>query len=391
MLDTLAYFDQLGTMVDQRWAARGRSPDCLAEVATASLLEVPVPEGVTTSSILGRLVDGADLPKQLRASDPFGQPPVVMYKAGELEIQALVWMDGTTAIHQHGFDGAFRVLSGSSLHVPYGFSPGEVLADGHLVIGDLSMGEPEILRPGDVRPIVAGGEFIHALFHLERPSVTIVVRNRSSGLPFPQYSYRLPGLGFNELDVDDRLLMRLRGLRALHQIDADLAGEAALEVVRSQDLWQAFRLCDYWAQNIGDGPVFTALVQALGDRALPLSEIMGPVYSEDQRRWRLLARRSMLHESRHRMFLALVVNLPDRASIHAAVAQLFPERDPDQVVLEWVQELAGPEFRGVSGLRLGPDDLALMQAQLLEGQPGGALDAIALRWKPPLMIEKLFA
>jgi hypothetical protein len=390
-LETLAYFEQLGTLVDQRWAVRGRSPQSLAEVATEALLEVPVPDAITPGSILDRLVDGADLPKQRPASDQFGQPPVVMYRAGDLEVQALVWMDGTTSIHQHGFDGAFRVFSGSSLHVPYGFTAGEVLADDHLVVGDLSMGDPEILWPGDVRPIVSGGGFIHALFHLEHPSVTIVVRNTSSDLPFPQYSYRLPGLGFDELHSDDRMLMRLRGLRALHQIDPTRAGESALEVVRSQDLWQSFRLCDYWAQTVGDGPELAALIEVLSARAGPLSEIIGPVYAEDQRRWRLLARRSMLRESHHRMFLALIVNLPDRASIHSAVAQLFPDMDPDQVVMDWVQELSGPEFRGVSGLRMGADDLALLRTQLSDGQTDDALDVVASRWKPPMMIEKLFA
>ena len=46
---------------------------------------------------------------------------------------------------------------------------------------------------------MAGPEFIHSLFHLERPSMTVVVHNGSSGQPFPQYDYRLPGLGFDVL------------------------------------------------------------------------------------------------------------------------------------------------------------------------------------------------
>jgi hypothetical protein len=389
--ETLAYFGQLGALVEQRWAASGRSAAHLAEVATGALCEVPVPDSISPSSVLDLLVDGSALPKQLPPSDRFGQPPVVMYKAENFEIQALVWMEGTTSVHQHGFDGAFRVLCGSSLHVPYGFSCGDTLAEGHLIVGDLTMGEPEILWPGDVRPIISGGDFIHALFHLERPSVTIVVRNNSSNLPYPQYSYRLPGVGFDELDTDNRLLMRLRGLGALHLVDPEMATEAAIDVVKSQDLWQAFRLCDYWAYNFGSGPELAALTEILGSRAAPLAQVMDPMYAEELRVARLLSRRGMMREARHRLFLALIVNLPNRAAIHTAVEQLFPDQDGDRVVLEWVSELASPKFRGVSGLNLGADELELLQKRLLEGETDGALDLVSSLWRPPLLVEKLFA
>jgi hypothetical protein len=116
-----------------------------------------------------------------------GQPPAVLYRNADLEIQALTWMQGTTAIHQHGFDG---VLSGTG--------------------------------------------FIHALFHLERPSVTIVVRNQSTVASFPQYTYRLPGVGLNDFHTDDRLLLRLCGLHSLHRTDPAEAWKTSLEAIVSQ-------------------------------------------------------------------------------------------------------------------------------------------------------------
>src|SRR5665213_3675296 len=117
MADSTVYFEQLAGVVNQRWTAKQRRPDRLAEVAADALREVPVPDDLTPSSILGMLVNGTAVPKQRSSTDQFGQPPAVMYKGPDLEIQALTWMEGTTAIHQHGFDGAFRVLTGSSLHV----------------------------------------------------------------------------------------------------------------------------------------------------------------------------------------------------------------------------------------------------------------------------------
>ena len=390
MADSIAYFDQLGGLVDQRWTAKGRRPEHLAEVAASALGEVPVPDDLTPASILGMLALGTALPKQRSSADQFGQPPAVMYKSPDLEIQALTWMEGTTAIHQHGFVGAFRVLAGSSLHVEHAFEQAESMADGHLVTGQLATGEPEILWPGAVRPIVGGSDFIHALFHLERPSVTIVVRNKSSELPFPQYTYRLPGIGLDEFHTDDRMLMRLRALHSLRRIDRGAAAEVALDVIRSQDLWTGFKVCDYWAYNADDGPELQAMIEELGRHAAPMAELLQPMFAEEMRRSRILARRGMLSEQDHRLFLALIVNLPDRHSIHAAVAQLYPEDDPDNVILRWVKELASPAYRGMSGLSLGPEQLVVLQAKLADGGSDDALGEVASQWNPPSLLQKLF-
>ena len=390
-VEALDYFRQLGDVVDQRWTAQGRRASQLAETATAALRDLPTPDGLTPQVVLNLLTAGADLPKQRASSDVFGQPPVVMYRSENFEIQAITWMEGTTSTHQHGFDGAFRVVWGSSLHVGYAFDQQESMAEGHLVTGQLTMIEPEILWPGDVRPIVAGPDFIHALFHLERPSMTIVVRNGSSGLPFPQYDYRPPGLGFDVLEKDDRFQMRMRGMHTLYRLDPVGAAAAARDLTKSEDLWTAFRVCDEWAFAYGESADLSNLIEVLAGRAGVFEELLPPMYAEQVRRGRLLARRGLLRESRHRLFLALIVNLPDRASIHRAMEQLFPGQDPSKLIVDLVEELASPEYRGISGLSLGADELAMLTSQLHEGGTGEALDAVAAQWKPPSLLETLFS
>lgn len=389
MSETIDYFEQLGTHVDQRWTATGRLNDDLPDIGADALRDMPVPDSLTPESILGLLAIGGGLPKQRSGSDQFGQPPMIVYRSEGLEIQAITWMEGTTSIHQHGFDGAFRVMHGSSLHVPYSFERAETLADGHLVAGDLAMDRSEILRPGDVRTIVSGFDFIHALFHLERPSVTVVVRNGWSNLPFPQYEYRLPGIGYDSLAVDDLLELRLRGLSSLHRIDSGAAQRAALEVVTTQDLWTAFRVCDGWARGMSDLAGLGPLVEELGRRDSTLQALLEPMYAEEVRRGRLLARRGMLRESHHRLFLALIVNLPDRESIRRAIGQAFPGEDADELILEWVGELASPALRGISGLAIAPADLERFRTSL-RAADGDVLDEVAARWEPPSLFEKLF-
>jgi len=61
------------------------------------------------------------LPRQrdLRAS--FADPPLTVFSGLRFHIDVYLWFEATTAIHQHGFCGAFQVLSGSSIHSWYTF------------------------------------------------------------------------------------------------------------------------------------------------------------------------------------------------------------------------------------------------------------------------------
>jgi hypothetical protein len=115
--ETLVYFTQLGRQVEQKWAAHGRRSERLSAIATDVLRNTPVPAELSPDVILDLLATGRNMPKQPSSSDKFGQPPAVLYRGEGFLIQALTWMEGTTSTHQHGFDGAFRVAWGSSLHV----------------------------------------------------------------------------------------------------------------------------------------------------------------------------------------------------------------------------------------------------------------------------------
>ena len=134
----------------------------------------------------------------------FGEPPITLFRSRDFAISALVWLDGSTAVHQHGFSGAFRLLEGSSIHVEYNFSVAETITR-RLLLGDLQPQGAELLQRGDVRQITAGSDFIHALFHLDRPSVTVVVRTNSESLGVPRFGYFAPGLAYDPFFKDDGL------------------------------------------------------------------------------------------------------------------------------------------------------------------------------------------
>jgi hypothetical protein len=392
------YFSALGGAVAHAWTGPTRRPEGLADAAVVALTALRPGPDVGAKAVLEHAATGRELPAhQSGPSDIFGQPPLILHDGDGFFIQALTWIDGTTDIHQHGFSGAFGVAEGLSLHVPYRFDLAATAGDGHLVAGELVMGTPEILRPGDVRRIDAGYGFIHALFHLERPTVTIVVRNETSGLPFPQYSYLRPGLGYDRLWSDRRVTKQLQALRSLQRIDPPAADAALVEVAHTGPEWVAFlalhetALRTGWTEQMGD------LGAALAPRLGPVGELVAPAVQGQVQQGNILARRGLLTERHHRTFLALLANLPDRDAVEAVLRALYPGQSPSRLVLEWIAELSSSPYRGISGLRLTDAQLARVEDRLQHREDAGgddlasALSDVAEGWEAPVLLQGLLA
>jgi hypothetical protein len=314
-------------MVSERWDRLGRKAHLLSDAAVPALEELPPGPHVGAIPVLDWAVGSPDIPvEQSSRSDTFGQPPLVMYQEADFFIQALVWIDGTTDIHQHSFDGAFAVAEGSSLHVPYAYELAEPAAGNRIVAAVLKIEDAELLRPGLVRPISAGFGFIHALFHLEKPTVTIVVRNTSSGLPHPQYMYLRSGLGFDTLGQDRLMVKRLQSLAALHRLDPAHANGELAHVVAEAEPWLALLALRGAALRTGWSAEMGELCALLAPRLGAAGPLVEPALIDEVRIRRVLARRGILSERHHRVFLALLANLPTEAGVERIVAQLSRAR-----------------------------------------------------------------
>lgn len=391
MGDVAAYFDELGALVSDNWSRLGRHSANLAEAANDALAQMPPGHDVGAGPVLEHAATCAELPElQSSLSDVFGQPPLVLHEGDGFHIQALTWIDGTTDIHQHGFDGAFAVAEGVSLHVPYSFQPTSTLADGHLVTGELAMDAAEVLRPGDVRPIESGFAFVHALFHLERPTLTVVVRNVSSGRPYPQYSYLRPGLGFDRLWSERRSGKRLQALAALHRLDPEAARGVLADLVGTGPPWLAYLALRDAVRRGGMTEHTRRACELLESRLPELGPYLQSSFELEAQQSNVMSRRVMLSERHHRTFLALVANLPDRSVLQSVMAELYPESPPERLLLEWVSELSEPRYRSVSGLRLTEEQRHRVSASLDGGHPvEEALVALAAGVEAPVLLREL--
>ena len=382
------YAATLGRAIEDSWAARGDHVGVFPQVAAKCLQEVDVPANLGAAAILRTVAMTRHLVRQEDPRGTFGRPPVTLWRSRDFFISALFWFDGTTAIHQHGFSGAFRVLVGGSIHAPYTFTLEEEITH-RLVLGNLQMNGPELLRVGDVRAIEPGNLFIHALFHLERPSVTLVVRTYNQPTGQPQYNYLRPGVGYDPFYRDDALERRLQSVVALADLDPDVGLQAAFEVVAAEDVWVGYLLARRWFAQVDRGDRLQRLLDALPVRYGEVARPLVAAFDHERRTVSISARRQLLTEPEHRLFLALLLNLPDRPSIDEILTQRYPGEHPGSLLSRWVTELASPSQRGISGLIMDETEGVTLAEKLRTGRAED-LHKVKLGNPPPELLRDLF-
>src|SRR6266481_8249931 len=237
----MEFFQKLGSLVTRRWKERNYKEEDFPEVASRGLSELPPDQHVTFWDVVKWALTCERLPGQADLSAKFGQPPLTVYGGRDFRIEVLFWVQGVPAIHQHSFSGAFHVMHGSSLQSLWEFRPTEQVTM-RLALGQVSLKKAELLRKGDSRPIIAGKRLIHSTFHLDRPSLTVVVRTLGEIDQLPQYSYLPPTIAHaQDHDVPSvrrrtqllRMLL-ISGKRAEYQ-------EIARHILGTEDAYSVFQ------------------------------------------------------------------------------------------------------------------------------------------------------
>lgn len=339
-LDVLSDFASLGERVERAYRAAGHDETRFAAIALACLAESGILERTSDTAVLEAVLGARALPRQDNLHIDFGQPPVVVFSAPGFYIEVLHWMDGTTNIHQHAFDGAFGVLSGSSLHSTYRFDE-EARYGARLLRGRLSKTSAELLRRGDCRPIVSGGGFVHSLFHLDRPSVSVVVRTDRAPDAGPQYTYETPGLAhdpFFDTELGQRQRQAIRALAAIgHPGLPSLARDACAEA----DPLSFVRLAFEIAGLPGGLSLLPDVLGAARPRHGALVDAVLSAAKDRARRARILALRGKLRSADLRFFLALLLHAEDAAEMLDLVRARHPGEDGRDRLIDWLSEATG--------------------------------------------------
>jgi hypothetical protein len=361
-----AYFQSLGEEVDGAWARSDFHPQALPGLAEAAIrLRDERPEVFE----LIRWAQTAPLPAQLFTEGrQFGQPPLTVYASPRLMIEVLFWLDGTTSIHQHGFSGAFQVLAGSSIQTRYDFRV-ECEVNPGFKLGQLEQESIELLETGAVCRIESGTGLIHAVFHLDRPSVTMVVRSILDEYARPQLQYSPPHLAHDPFQKKDLALRRMQALGVLMQTRPSQYLLAVAELLSTLDFESAFWLLEQCHGLLKEGDAFSRFLAQARERHGDKVDYLLPVFREKERQTRLIHKRQKVTQADLRFFLALLLNAHDRASVRAVIERRHPGTDWMELADHWLFDAppgATPLAKELGGVEA---DRARVRACLSGGQP----------------------
>lgn len=356
----MRFFQELGSTLERRWRGENYHDRAFPGIAARALAEVDLVGEIDPWDIVRSLHDGTELPSQKQQEDRFGDLAITLYQGERFYVDAYFWLDGTTSIHQHGFSGAFQVLLGSSIQSLYGFEPEREVSD-HFSVGRILLNDVQLLRRGDIRPIHPGDQFIHALFHLDRPSVTITVRTKRDIRALPQYEYLKPYFAVDPFIKDASIFRKTQSAMLLLRMQHPGAAAIIGELVSSSDFHTTFSVLQATfdclaeaarerAQRPAGGPAAAeppderVLLEALFDVARgrhgALVDFIPAVISERQRQFNLLDLRKHVTDADDRFFLALILNVPHRRQVLELLKQRWPDRDSAEVICERVAHLS---------------------------------------------------
>src|SRR2546430_14156652 len=97
-----------------------------------------------------------------------------------------------------------------------------------------------LLEAGRTVPLVSGRQDIHSLFHLDSPSVTVVVRTQHDPGTGPQLNYLPPHIAFDPHFSDTLMMRRKQLLDVLDRTEDTRFVELVMEMIADLDLERGF-------------------------------------------------------------------------------------------------------------------------------------------------------
>lgn len=339
------YFERLGRTVLERWREQNFSLDVFPELARIAINESPPSQEVNLEELIHEFLCNDNQPFQSQSG--FGQPELVAFNDQRFYIQILFWLEGTTDIHQHEFSGAFHVMEGSSIHSEFEFENARSVTP-HLRTGDLKMQQVELLETGCTIPITSGRRCIHSLFHLDTPSVTVVVRTHHDPGTGPQYNYLPPHLAIDPLQTDALTLRRKQLLSVLETLDDPGYVSFVSEMIEGLDFERGFHILLHTMERLQDLEEWEPVLAVFQERHGDLAGGIPATLAESMRRDTISRMRYHIEDPDHRFFLALLMNVPTRKDIFAFIEARFPNQSPIETILEWAGELIEPTDFGLT-------------------------------------------
>ncbi len=327
------YFESLGKAIEQGWSSHD-SPNQFAAIATQVITETS-PPAIDTAFMARWMNDRAILPKQLNFGAKFGEPSIVVYTGEGFYIEVLFWFTSRTAIHGHGFAGAFRVLSGHSLQIEYSYQSEKSICEG-LECGSLNLREVRLIGPGDVATIASGDRFIHCVAHLGQPSISLVARTKTAEGEI-QKGYSRSGLAWRSYYQDKDFHKRMALVAAIRRQDDSVFETAVLDMVKTGDPLRCLRSLLKLESTGAD----EALLQKIAETGCPNSESRNYLLAtmEERKRERMIWQAIQDFPVDQRLSIALGELFGSKAETERTIERFFPAQTVNETLAQWNEQV----------------------------------------------------
>ena len=400
-------FAELGALVEGLWRNKNYDENIFPDIAAEALREADLTARVDPWEIIRWVHTTTQLPHQVDPRGNFGNPPITLFAGPRFYVDVYYWLDSTTAIHQHAFSGAFQVLLGSSVHSDYAFKK-KCEINPRLLVGDISLKDVSLLGKGDIRKIHAGSRYIHSLFHLERPSATIVIRSNDAPSAAVQYTYLKPYIAIDPFFDEPWMTRKVQTVSLLLSMQHPEADQMIYDLLDKADFHTTFAVLETAFKLLGRNELeelfqvsksadrFQAMLDRARRRHGALADLLPAVFEEKLRQADIVKRRGMIEGADHRFFLALLLNVPERMRVLDLVKQRCPDKEPVDVIVGWIRELSKTKIFGstepnVLGIKSIDDTYLEVLAGLLRGLPDKEVRALASNKLAQLPIDDLIA
>ena len=333
-------FQHLGDSVERAYKNAGYEHNAFASIANSALGEFNLPHEVTLSNLLN--VQFAQPMDQ--DAHPFSDLSTRVFQTENFYIEILFWSNSTTTIHQHSFSGAFKVLEGSSLHTKYKFNE-RTRIDKHLQFGGVKAVSHEILKKGDIERIDAGENGLtHSLYHLDNPSITLVVRTNGREFTAPQMDLVPPAISIASQSLSKDKLVRnaIQSHMAIESVADESAAKRWVELLSKIGWPRIFQVCLELKSNLIESPVRTLLDANLFQKD-EAGQLLANAIDQSNLLSNLSKGRSSISEPSLRFFLALLLNVHNREGIFQILESTHPNDDPSDILTRWIIGLGNPE------------------------------------------------
>ncbi|MHB1221971.1 MAG: cupin domain-containing protein [Gammaproteobacteria bacterium] len=303
--DIVPIFTDLGENIRQKWAKYNYSEDALAETASEILDNTKLHQQISPNDIIDLALKPDPMLSAHQVDSPFGDLQQITYRHAKFFIEVLYWSDGATAIHDHGFSGSFYVMHGSSINAEYTFDKTDKI-NHHFWFGQLSKPTISKLSAGSIKPIYSGRRFIHSVFHLDNPTISVVVRTHQDDDAMPQFEYRGSKIGLVE-EFSPEFAKKVQGLKFLLSSNNEKFIKCFKEIYIESPLDEKYWLIRAFYINLCKISVLWEFINHTNDERIRcIIQSVG----EEALLSKIIKLRAKIQDPELRYFIALLMNLP---------------------------------------------------------------------------------